>query len=350
MPHRYGLLVLALLAVVGRSDAQGLQIREAVTLDALGDTTAMRRTAVATAPETPVWVGRTLLDLTPGSIETVGLEVGPDGATLSLWLSDAAGRAVADLTARSVGHALALVYRDRVLTAPVVESEIPNGLVLITGLDIGEGRQLAEALRTASDGPAGAPGGEIAERPLLPERPPRAAVPGGIERSPGATREAGTWEAGTPETVATAWATAVGQRDWAAAAALLHPDATRAVRPDALALLRLDGPLVRVRDGQTEGSFPAVRALGRPPSASRADALSGEDLAVLYLAALDVLGAWGDAGPPRAVAGVIADGARTHVLLRAGGGAQGLSDVSVVTVARDDAGRWRVLLTQARGF
>lgn len=340
MLRRSGLAALAVLAA-GAAQAQGLQglqIREAVTADAPGDTTGMRRAPVVTAPESRVWVGRSLLDLAPGSVETVGLEVGPDGATLSLWLSDAAGAAFADLTARSVGRALAVVYRGRVLTAPVVQSAIPNGLVLITGLDAAEGRRLADALRDASGGTADLD----ADAPVVPDEREEAATP---VRPPDPVDPAA--EAGA---VAVAWASAIGRGDWAAAAALLHPDAAAAVRPDALALLRLDGPLVRVRDGRTEASFPAVRVLGRPPAARRADGLSDGDLATLYLAALDALGAWGEAGPPRAVTGLVEDGPRAHVVLRAEGGARGLSDVSVVTLARDGAGPWRVLLTQARGF
>ncbi len=345
MPRARFLVGLALLAVVAsRAHAQGLQICEAVTADAPGDTDGMRRTSIVTLPGSEAWVGRPLLDLAPGSVETVGLEVGPDGATLSLWLSEAAGAAFEALTARSVGHALAVVYQGRVLTVPVVESAIPNGLVLITGLEAEEGRRLADALRGVSAVPV-EPSPPVTDRtdagPLLPERPPRG--PEFPDRSASPSPDA-------PEAVAEAWASAVGGRDWMAAAGLLHPDAVAALRPDALALLRLDGPLVRVRDGQTEGSFPAIRALGHPPAAARVDALPVEDLAALYLAALDVLGRWGAPGPARRAVGVLPDGDRAHVVLRAESAARGLADVSAVSLARDAFGRWRVLLTQARGF
>jgi hypothetical protein len=115
-------------------------------------------------------------------------------------------------------------------------------------------------------------------------------------------------------------------------------------------MLQFDGPAVQVRDGNARGEFQAVDVLGRRPVERRPADLSDRDLAALQLAALDALGIWGPPRPSRSVVGRVEDGDRLHVLLRAGGASDGVSDVSVVTLRRDDAGRWRVLLTEARGF
>ena len=355
---RLCLLALAALAAAGPR-AQGLHVHEAVTADAPGDTTGMRRLPVETAPGA-VWVGRSVLALGPESVRTVGLEVGPDEvATLSLWLSEAAGAAFADLTAASVGRALAVVHDGRVLTAPVVESAIPNGLVLVTGLDAAEAERLADAIRGATGPPATpASWASTPREPGLDETPRRPPVrfdpPEGVETRPEAGAlpwppvETAPAEGGEATRVASGFVRAVAAREWAAAASALHPDAAAAVRPDALGLLRLDGATVRVREGAAEGAFVAADVLGRAPGSL--DALSDRDLAALYLAGLDAVGAWGAPGPPRTAVGEQADGDRVHVVFRGASTDPGIAEVSVVTLRRDAAGRWGVLLTQARGF
>ena len=375
---RLVLVVLALLAAP--ASAQGLQIHAAVTSDAPGDTGGMRRQSVATALDREVWVGPVVLDLPAEAIQTVGLELDVGGGTaLSLWLSDDASAAFAALTGRSVGQALAVVYDGRVLTAPVVRSAIPNGLVMITGLGADEAGRLADALRAATaPGPAAAPA-VSATPPPVRRRLPQASVPDvpvrpamrldppptdpadGPAPSPSAPAPPATApvvsapsSSGSPgrsaSATAQAFTGAVSRRDWRAVARALHPDALRAVQPWAVEMLRLDGPTVTVRDQDQRASFDAASALGARPSAGSISELGDLDRAVLYLAGLDALGVWGEPGPSRAVVGEVLDGDRLHVVLRDAAPSPGVSEVTVVTLARDGRGDWRPVLTQPQGF
>ena len=375
---------LAVAMAAAPASAQSrLQIHAAVTADAPGDTTAMRRQSVATAPDGHVWVGEAVLDLPPSSVQTVGLELDAGGgAALSLWLSDRAGRAFADLTAASVGRALAVVWDGRVLTAPVVESPIRNGLVLVTGLDADEAGRLADALReaTAPEPDAPLPTGprpSAAPRPApappgAPERPPlRLDPPPGLEpaastapvgwsarpAAPAPTAPAASWTepespppAESASGVAQAVAQAVARRDWRAVAAMLHPDALPVLRADAVDLLRLDGATVHVEDGATHGSFAAADVLGRTPSSRALSDLDDREVAALSLAGLDVLGAWAPPDPSRTVVAEVPDGRRVHVLLRGAAETAGESEVTVITLAPDADGAWRPLLSQPQGL
>ena len=345
MPARLAALLTLALAASAPAVAQGLQIHAAVTPDAPGDTDGMRpMPTLATGDE--VWVGDVLLDLADESVETVGLERDAGGATLSLWLSGEAGAAFADLTARSVGRALAVVREGRVLTAAVVQSEIPNGLVLITGLDGAEADRLAAALR--GDGPErAAPPTIPTPTPLdLPERPPlQLDPPRGVDGQGDALAEGGA----TAQDVALGFSQYVAARRWRDAADALHPLALTVARTDALAVLDLDDGGVRMRDGDRSVQIDAGDVLGRRAPA-RLDDLADRDLAALYFAGLDALGMWGVPGAPRAILGTVSEGDRTHALMRIGDPGLGVSDVAVVTVAVYGEGAWGVLLTQAQGF
>ena len=339
------LLALALLAPTAYAQ---IQIRAAVAPDTEGDTDGMTRQPVVTTPGHEVWVGDVVLDLPPSSIQTVGLETdGSGGSALSLWLSDEAGQAFAVLTAESLGRALAVVYDGRVLVAPVVVSPIPNGLVMITGLGDAEAERLADEIRRANEPPEP----DVVRPAPLPQSPPRepeppvraTALPAqppvlDLPRAP----------ASAASQAAQRFVDAVAARDWRAAAAMLHPQSLRVARAGALSTLELDGRTVRVRSEGQEGSLVASDALGFVPS-GRASDLDDQNLTTLYLAALDALGVWGTPGPPRRVIGEILDGDRVHVLLRAATADAGVSDVSLVTLARDGA-EWRPLLTQPQGF
>ena len=327
------LLALALLAPAAHAQ---IQIHAAVAPDTEGDTDGMTRQSVVTAPGQEVWVGDVVLDLPPASIQTVGLETDADGGSaLSLWLSDEAGQAFAVLTAESIGKALAVVYDGRVLVAPVVVSPIPNGLVMITGLEDAEAERLAEEIRQANEPdfihqmPSQPPGMmTLPPLPPAPETPPNRADAAGQ--------------------AAQRFVDAVAARDWRAVSAMLHPQSLRVARASALSILEIDGRVVRVRSEGQEGSLVAPDVLGFAPS-GRASDLSDQDLVTLYLAALDVLGVWGAPAPSRQVIGEMTDGDRVHVLLRAAAVDAGVSDVSLVTLARDGA-EWRPLLTQPQGF
>ena len=160
----------------------------------------------------------------------------------------------------------------------------------------------------------------------------------------------GTAEPSGAPAVALAFTSAVARRDWRAVADALHPDALRAVRPSALDLLRLDGGTVLVGDGAQERSFVAADVLGVQVQTQEVAGLGDRDLGVLYLAGLDVLGVWGAPAPPRDVVGEVRDGDRVHVLMRSRDVPPGVSEVAVVTLARDETGVWRPLLTQPQGF
>ena len=380
-------LAVLSVAVGGPAQAQGrLQIHAAVTADAPGDTTGMRRETVATASDREVWVGDPVLDLPPSSIQTVGLELDADGETaLSLWLSDDSGRAFAALTEASVGRALAVVWDGRVLAAPVVEAPILNGMVLVTGLDDAEAERLAAAIRQATDDvtepdalraneggeTAGAPARPAARPTSVPRTPP---VPGAAERPPlrldpppgldsspepapatPAPRPA-LPVAPTPAPAESAGAAAlrlnaaVARRDWRAVAAELHPDALAAALDDAADLLRLDGTTVVVQDGAEETSFAAADVLGRAPTARDLDGLDDLDAAALYLAALDALEVWGPPDASRTVLAEVPDGRRAHVVMRGRADAPGVSEVTVVTLEPDAGGAWRLLLTEPQGL
>lgn len=275
-----------------------------------------------------VWVGAVLLDVPPGGVETVGLEVLDDRADVSLWLSRAVAPALFEVTAAAVGDLLAVVVDGRVVAAPVVRSAVPNGLVLVTGLRVAEAERLAAVLRDADRVTMGAPYGDPPVGASGPDRPD----------APAASAEA--------DRAALAFADAIARRDWPGAADALHPESASALRPAALGLVRLDGATAIVRDGLREATFEAS---GIAPGRA-ADALTDRDLAALYFAALDALGDWGPVWDGRVVAGRVADGDRVHVVLRPRGAVQGTSEVAVVTVRRDAQGRWRALLTDVRGY
>ena len=334
---------LALLA--GPLQAQaGLRLHAAVTAAAPGDTTGLRRAPLATAAGGTVYVGEAVLDVPLGAIETVGLEEDPDGtAAVTVWLDATAAARLAAVTGAAAGRALAVLHAGRVLAAPRVESAVPNGLVLIAGLDPDEAARVAAVLR--GDSPSPRPAATAVSRPAAPPRvAPSAPSPWGRSPTPGRAGEGAT----SAEGAALAFVRAVAGRQWSAAAGLLDPDAHAALRADALGLLRLDGAEVYVRDGLREGSVPAADVLGRAP-ALPLEQLEARDLTALYLAGLDAVGVWGPPDASRSVVGRVEDGDRAHVVLRAEA-VPGMSDLSVVTVRRDGAGRWRVLLTEARGF
>ena len=394
------LLVVVLMALAmgapATALAQTLRIHTAVTDDAPGDTTGMTRRPLVGAPGQTVLVGDPVLDLQPSSLQTVGFEEDGEGeATLSLWLSDDVGQAFAALTERSVGSALAVVYDGRVLMAPVVQARIPNGHVLITGLTVDEGARVARELRAAMAGTPEASSGRPDTGPEVEgagsdspvrDRPPRrfprepgvsgteplplppsepVAIPPLGESSRGEVpprREAASPSVAPPldavtatapaEAAALAFVRAVARRDWATAADALHPAALASLRPVALDLLRLDRTVVRVDDGRQAGTLRPDAVLGRSLGRTSLSDLSDRDLAVLYLAGLEVLGVWGPAGPPRSIAGAVAETpSLVYVLLRPDAGAQtGVVDVTVVTVRLDASGVWRPLLTQVQGY
>ena len=374
------LWLVVLTCVVAPASAQSrLQVHAAVTADAAGDTTGMRRQSVATAPDREVWVGPVVMDLAPPSVRTVGLELDGDGtAALSLWLSGPAGAEFEALTAASVGRALAVVWDGRVLAAAVVESAIPNGMVMVTGLDAGEAERLADALRQATeDPPAGAsearepprasapprapaptPPSDVPSRPPLRLDPPpgvgstpyEPAPPAPATSAPSGSTPTSPAPASSASGAAQAFVGAIARRDWRAVARSLHPDALRAVRLNASGLLRLDGGTVTAQDGTQRASFVAADVLGSAPRAGRLADLGDQEVAVLYLAALNELGVWGAPAAFREVVGEVPDGGRLHVVMRSATVPAGVSELTVVTLARDAGGTWRPLLTQPQGF
>ena len=362
---RTALLALALAALPAAAQTD-LRIHQAAPADARAPD-GMRRAPVEALGGDEVWLGVAVLDLPASSVETVGTERDADGTrTLSLWLTEPAAAALAQLTAASVGRPLAVVFGRRVLAAPLVEGPVTNGLVRIDGLDAETVDALARSLREAAgveDAPRVAPPPRSAPRVAPPERaetpseratPPERPAPRperpALTPEPAPPTTAAGAEAAGASAAALAFVEAVARRDWPAVADALHPASHQAARPGATEILRFDGPTTRVRDGDREGAFATADVLGRVPTVTRPGLLSDRDLAALYLAALDVLGTWGPPAPPRRVAGEVSDGDLVHVLLSPAVRPDGVSDVTVVTVRRDDAGRWRPLLTQAQGF
>lgn len=366
MPVRLCFLVVCLvLPHIPASAQEGLRLHEAVTPEAPGDTTGLRQVTLATAAGSDVHLGRPVLELATSDIQTVGLEGDGDGTgVLSIWLVPSATRRLEAVTAAASGRALAVVHDGRVLGAPLIAGPVTNGLVMLPGLRADDARTVAATLR-----------GEAAPARVAPS-PPRRPTPGAWGRSrtgphrdvprrplpasrpfdpaPPPDIESGATPAETPladrlaEDVALAFVRAVARRMWGAAADVLHPDAQAAIRPDALATLRLDGALVRVRQEAGEERVRAADVLGRTPTSL--ESLSDRDLAALHLAGLEALGAWGAPESGRRVVGTVDDGALSHVVLRGDAPVNGLSEVSVVTLRRDAAGDWRVVLTEARGF
>ncbi|WP_420457284.1 SecDF P1 head subdomain-containing protein [Rubrivirga sp.] len=321
---------LAVLALAVPAEAQ-LRLHLAVTPDAPGDTTGLRRHLDPSGAA--VYVGEAVLEVPASSVVTVGLEEDADGvAAVSVWLDEASALVLSRVTTAATGRALAVLHDGRVLSSARVEGVVANGLVQIAGLPAADAERLARALR----GPTVATATPRAPRPVAPSAPPA---------DPPAPPAAGSDEA---DRAALAFVDALRRRAWAEAADALHPSAQAAVRPDALGLLRLDGPTVRVRDGLQEGDFPLAEV--GVADVRSLDALGDRDLAALYLAGLGAIGVW-PPGRPATVVGRVADGADAHVILQREGGAEaGLSEVTVVTVRRDASGRWRALLTEARGY
>ena len=324
----------------------------------------LRLHAVAEGSEDPQEL---LLDLPLSAIATVGLEEDADGTfAVTVWLEGAAAAELARVTEAMTGFVVAVTQGERVLAMPRIASTVPNGLVTLPGFSQADAEALAASLRgDEGGGPSRSPSEAVrpvahsaprpwgrsvpqappatpADEPLAPwERPAPTAEP--LERAPLSASDA-------PSVVARAFVEAIDGQAWDRAADRLHPDAQATLREDALGLLRLDGPTVIVRDGLQEGAFAFATVV---PGAAPSDLsrLSDRDLAALYLAGLDVLGVWGPPGPPVAVVGELADGPVVHVLLRAQDGvAGGTSAVTAVTMRRDVAGAWRVLLTNAQGF
>ncbi len=324
---------LALLAGVP-AQAQ-LRLHLAVTADAPGDTTGLSRQLDPSGAG--VHIGEAVLDVPAESVVTVGLEEDAEGAAvLSVWLDPASALVLSRVTAAATGRALAVLYDGRVLSAARVDGVVANGLVQVAGLPVADAERVAEALR---DETLAGPAAEAA--PRVPQRIEPPARPAVLPSSPVASGDAGQ--------AALLFVNALRRQAWAEAADALHPSAQATIRPDALGLLRVDGPTVRVRDGLREGRFSLADA--GVPDVRSLDGVADRDLAALYLAGLGAIGVWGAPGLPVTVVGQVVDGADAHVLLRSrGDGASGLSEVTVVTVRRDAGGRWRALLTEARGY
>ncbi|PAP77658.1 SecDF P1 head subdomain-containing protein [Rubrivirga marina] len=325
----------------------GLRLHAVVSSTASGDTTGVHRAPLATAAGGVVHLGAPVLEVPLDAIQTVGLEEDEDGtAVVSVWLDPVAALELARTTEDARGQALAVVHEGRVVGVPRVEGAVANGLILLPGLAAAEAARLAADLRGESTGLASPPiqtgtgGGRTSTLPPAERLPMEPAVP-----SPTVTPLSAD---GTAQAAALAFVRAVAARQWGAAVEALHPDALDALRPDALGILRLDGPTVWVRDGIQEASFTAADVLGRVPD--DLEGLAPPDLASLHFAGLDALGVWGPPDSERTVVGRVDDGELTHVVLRGAAPVGGMSVLSVVTVRRDDAGRWRVLLTDAQGF
>ena len=255
---RLALLVLFGTTLVSAQD--GVELRAAVTSEADGDTDGMRRSQLGGLE---VWIGETVATFEPQDIQSVGLEVDDGGgAAVSVWLEGDAAARLAQVTASRSGSALAVLHRGTLLSAPRIEGGVANGLVMIAGLDAAEARRVARSLRERIgivEGTSSEPA-----RPLPPRRdrePPRA--------DPPSPRPAAAPDLDAGDT-AQAFVDAVSRRQWGRVADLLHPDSWAAVRPDAVAMLRFDGPTVRVQDGDARASFAAADVLGT--SADRAPA------------------------------------------------------------------------------
>ncbi|MBC13699.1 MAG: hypothetical protein CMM85_12095 [Rhodothermaceae bacterium] len=320
--------------------------------------------AVADGSET---LQEVLLDLPLTAIATVGLEEDADGTfAVTVWLESGPAADLARVTTAKAGSVVAVTHGGRVLAMPRIASTVPNGLVTLPGFSQADAEALAASLRGDEAVVPSLPPSEPA-RPVT-HSPPR---PWGrsVSQAPPVTpahEPLAPWERPTltdepldrpplsasdgPSVAARAFVEAIDGQAWGRAADRLHPDAQAALREDAIGLLRLDGPTVIVRDGLQEGAFAFASVLtGTAPA--DLGRLSDRDLAALYLAGLDVLGVWGPPGPPVSVVGELADGPVTHVLLRAPDGLNGgTSAVTAVTVRRDVAGAWRVLLTNPQGF
>ena len=152
------LLVLVLILVAGRSAASAqearLVIREAVTpwgTETLAsDTTGWEPSKL---DGQRILLGSVLLDLGPGSVDSVSVEVDP--STLSpqafLVFAEASRAAFAQITEDRIGRSLAIVFDGRVLTAPTIQSAIPHGRLVITGaFTRGEVEKLVAALQSAT--------------------------------------------------------------------------------------------------------------------------------------------------------------------------------------------------------
>ena len=370
---RYGLVVVLFALGGGRAAGQSV-----LSLHAPSDPTAEGFTIPRLGGGDPVAVGPSRLDVSAGDVLTIGLEERGEEASVSVWLNEAASASYASLTEAAVGTNLVVVVGGEAVALQPVAAAVTTGQLTIAGLTPEAAEMLTARLRggsapeesvsapapQASDpAPSNRPADSLPASPLppperlpipardLPGAPATPDAPASVRVAPeirpapeprvGKSVEAAAGDA------ASAFTEAVRARDWRLVAAALHPEALSRLRPDALSTLRLDRGTVFIKGGERL-DVPGV--LGRPLRGDLAE-LSDMDLAVLYLAALDQLGVWGEAGPPRSVVGHVTEGDQIHVLLAAPArAAGGLSEVTVVTVRRDASGIWRPLLTHARGF
>ncbi|MEM0964255.1 MAG: hypothetical protein AAGK21_17140, partial [Bacteroidota bacterium] len=142
-------LLLALSTVLLASAASGqarLVLREAVlpNQETARDTTGWE---AATLDGDPIRLGNVLLPLRLGDVRGVSASVDPNVSqpAVALELNRRARLRFAAITKQRIGEAIALVLDGRVLMAPTVQTQIPDGRLQITG-----GFTLAEAEDLAS--------------------------------------------------------------------------------------------------------------------------------------------------------------------------------------------------------
>ena len=119
--------------------------------DSLAPAAAMGNTPpadhrVLTGPEGPLLI-ETAPQLTGVAITAVTLEPESGALALKIALGEAGSSRLAEITATNIGRRLAVVSRDRVLTAPTIHSKIGGGSLMISGgLTPEEAQALALAL------------------------------------------------------------------------------------------------------------------------------------------------------------------------------------------------------------
>ena len=320
----------ALLALVASAAAAAqtprLVIREAVILnglerpDAVPDTAAMEQASLPGMEGGTVYLGRTLLDLGPGTLlsATVGSEAYTGAPEVALKMAGPAAAAFATLTSERVGEPVALVLDGRVLTAPTIHGKIPNGLVQITGqFTRAEADALAAALREATGAT-------------------------GTERLPA--------DFSTPEGAVAAFLAAIDAEDWGALADAFHPDARAFIREDMTGALIIARDSVLLGDGYDPTGYAVsisdVLGIGiRERDPAR---LSDTDFAALALALTHGRVYTRGVGGFFDILGSVPEGLETaHVVLRrhaTASAAAGLSETAVQTVYKD-GDSWRVFVT-----
>ncbi|WP_179270985.1 SecDF P1 head subdomain-containing protein [Rubricoccus marinus] len=271
-----------------------------------------------------IYVGELLLELSFGDVESVGVTSDPLTSVplVSLAFAPEASKTLAEITGDRIGQPLAVVFEDRVLSAPRINGRITGGRMSIEGTTLEEAEDIAASIREAVGG-------------LTPWEYARRTI-----------------DTSTPEATVVSLERVLRLGDWQSATRPLHPDAVTDLRGAiGSAAIRLVGDEAEGIAGTIDGlRLPLAEVLGSvPPGRSFGD-LSDTDALALAFALTTAAGTPMWSSPIRGeTLGITTLGDRAYVVqgdtfLEA----DGLTSATVIALERLDSPeghRWVVLFS-----